>query len=92
LKIARLPCWVLPVGRHWFLRISVPSGATVRCLKLESAGGAWPGGSAPVLPIAPVSASRRAIWLAHEVTIFPLARTLRFVVAIHAPETFAFSR
>jgi hypothetical protein len=30
--------------------------------------------------------------LAHEVTIFPLARTLRFVVAIHAPETFAFSR
>ena len=43
LKIARLPCWVFPVGRHWFFRISVPSGATVRCLKLESPGGASPG-------------------------------------------------
>ena len=32
LMIATVPCSVQPVGRVWSFRISVPSGAIVRCL------------------------------------------------------------
>ena len=91
LTIAVVPWSVIPAARVWFFKISVPSGATVRCLKCESAGGASPEGSVPVRRMRPVPGSSRAAWFDHAVTIVPLARMLRLLTPIQLPVTLAFS-
>ena len=81
-----------PVGLVWSLTMSVPSGATVICLKLASIAGVGPVGRVLSFKISPVSPSSSTIWFDHASTILPLGRIFRFVLPIHASEVFALWR
>jgi hypothetical protein len=90
--IAIVPWRVHPTGRIWSLRMKVPSGAIVRCLKLTSAAGASPPGRVLCSRISPVSPSISTIRFDQAKAMLPFSRMLRFALPIQWPDAFRLSR